>query len=142
LTAQVLLPRPVDEAFLFFADAGNLDRITPPWLRFEILTSRPIAMQVCTRIDYRLRVRRFPVRWQSEITAWEPPHRFVNEHRRGPYRLWHHEHTFAECDGGTVFGDRVRYAVWGGALVNRLFVQRDVAAIFGYRQQTLRELLA
>jgi hypothetical protein len=142
LTAQVWLPRPVDEVFPFFADAGNLNRITPPRLRFEILTRRPIAMQVGTRIDYRLRVRRFPARWQSEITAWEPPYRFVDEQRRGPYRLWHHAHTFAERDGGTLVGDRVRYAGRGGVFVNRLFVQRDVAAIFAYRQQTLRELFA
>lgn len=140
LTAMQWLSRPVGEVFLFFADAGNLDVITPPWLRFEILTPRPIAMQVGARIDYRLRLRGLPVRWQSEITAWEPPQRFVDEQRRGPYRAWIHEHTFAERDGGTLIGDHVRYAVPGGWLADRLFVRRDVANIFAYRQEKLREL--
>jgi ligand-binding SRPBCC domain-containing protein len=109
-------------------------------LRFEILTPRPIEMKVGTRIDYRLRVLGLSVRWQSEITAWQPPHRFVDEQRRGPYRLWHHEHTFTEQDGGTLVGDHVQYAVLGGALVERLFVRRDITAIFAYRQQKLAAL--
>jgi ligand-binding SRPBCC domain-containing protein len=97
-------------------------------------------MKVGTRIDYRLRVLGLSVRWQSEITAWQPPHRFVDEQRRGPYRLWHHEHTFTEQDGGTLVGDHVQYAVLGGALVERLFVRRDITAIFAYRQQKLAAL--
>jgi ligand-binding SRPBCC domain-containing protein len=142
LTTEQWLRRPLAEVFPFFADAGNLDLITPPWLRFEILTPRPIEMKVGVLIDYRLRLRGLSSRWQSEIAAWQPPDRFVDEQRRGPYRLWHHKHTFTERDGCTLVGDHVGYAMWGGALVNRLFVQRDVAAIFGYRQQTLRELFA
>lgn len=134
------LPRPLGELFPFFADAGNLDVITPPWLRFAILTPRPIEMKVGTRIDYRLRVHGLPVRWQSEITAWQPPHRFVDEQRRGPYRAWSHEHTFTEQNGGTLVADHVRYAVLGGALIERLFVRRDIATIFAYRQQKLAAL--
>jgi ligand-binding SRPBCC domain-containing protein len=106
--------RPVSEVFSFCADAGNLDVITPPWLRFQILTPRPMAMRVGAQIDYRLRLRGLPLRWQSEITVWQPPHRFVDEQRRGPYRAWRHEHTFTAQDGGTLVGDRVRYAVLGG----------------------------
>jgi hypothetical protein len=142
LTTELWLGRPLAEVFPFFADAGNLDLITPPWLRFEIVTPRPMEMKAGALIDYRLRLHGLPVRWQSEITVWQPPDLFVDEQRRGPYRIWHHKHTFTERDGGTLVRDYVRYAVWGGALVNRLFVQRDVAAIFGYRQQTLRELFA
>ncbi len=142
LTTEQWLPRPLQEIFTFFANAGNLDALTPPWLRFEILTPRPIEMKVGARIDYRLRLRGLPVRWQSEITAWQPPFRFVDEQRRGPYRVWHHEHTFVERDGGTLVGDRVRYAVFGGALVERLFVRRDIATIFAYRHRRLGELFA
>ncbi|MEI6083066.1 MAG: SRPBCC family protein [Verrucomicrobiota bacterium] len=140
LTSEQWLSRPLPEIFAFFADAGNLDALTPPWLRFEILTPRPIAMQVGARIDYRLRIRGLPVRWQSEITTWQPPHRFVDEQRRGPYRVWHHEHAFTEQDGGTLVKDHVRYAVFGGALVERLFVRRDIATIFAYRQAKLAEM--
>jgi ligand-binding SRPBCC domain-containing protein len=137
--SEIWLPRPLTEVFPFFADAGNLDLLTPPWLRFEILTPPPIEMKMGALIDYRLRLRRWPIRWRTRITEWQPPVRFVDEQLRGPYRQWIHEHTFAERDGRTLVGDCVRYAVPGGALVNALFVRRDVEKIFAYRQQKLSE---
>ena len=141
LTTEQVLPRPLEEVFAFFADAGNLDTLTPPWLHFEILTPRPLEMKVGALIDYRLRLRGLPIRWQSEISDWTPPRQFVDEQRRGPYRLWHHTHTFAEVDGGgTAVRDIVRYRVPGGALANTLFVKRDLRKIFTYRQQKLAEL--
>ncbi len=111
LKRELWLPQPVAEIFPFFADAANLEVLTPPWLKFQILSPRPLKMHVGTLIDYRLRVRGLPMRWQSEIIAWEPPHRFVDEQRRGPYRLWRHEHEFVERDGGTVIRDKVEYAI-------------------------------
>lgn len=138
--SETWLPRSRAEVFEFFADAGNLELLTPPWLGFEILTPRPIAMCVGALIDYRLRVHGVPLGWRTEITAWEPPLRFVDEQLRGPYRLWHHTHTFTERDGGTAVHDRVRYSVLGGVLVQRLLVERDVRTIFAYREQALREI--
>lgn len=134
------LDRPLAELFPFFADAHNLGRITPSWLRFEVLNQGPIAMQVGTVIDYRIRWRGLPLRWRSEISVWDPPFRFVDRQVRGPYRLWHHEHRFEERDGGSEITDRVAYAVWGGSLIERLFVRRDVVAIFAYRRRRLAEL--
>jgi ligand-binding SRPBCC domain-containing protein len=142
VNARLFVPRPLQVVFAFFADAGNLEAITPPWLRFEILTPRPIAMRQGSRVDYRLRLHGVPLHWQSEITAWEPPYRFVDEQRRGPYRTWVHEHTFAERDGGTDVRDVVRYAVPGGWLADWLFVRRDVRRIFEYRARQLRARLA
>jgi ligand-binding SRPBCC domain-containing protein len=138
--SEIWLPRTLTEVFPFFADAGNLDLLTPPWLRFEILTPPPIEMKVGALIDYRLRLRRWPIRWRTRITEWQPPVRFVDEQLRGPYRQWIHEHTFAERDGGTLVGDRVRYAVPGGALVNALFVRRDIERIFAHRRSKLQEV--
>lgn len=126
--------------FPFFADARNLERITPPWLRFRILTPGPIEMRVGALIDYRLRIRGVPVRWRTRIAAWEPPHRFVDEQVRGPYRRWVHEHTFEPTDGGTLCRDRVEYAVPGGALIARLLVRPDVERIFAYRRAVLASL--
>ena len=139
--SRVLLLRPLDEVFPFFADARNLDFLTPPWLRFAMLTPSPVEMRPGTLIDYRLRLRGVPVRWQSEVTAWEPPLRFVDEQRHGPYRLWIHEHRFEETkEGRTLAHDAVRYAVPGGWLVDRLLVRRDLERIFHYRRAVLRDL--
>ncbi|MEJ2581980.1 MAG: SRPBCC family protein [Acidobacteriota bacterium] len=134
------LNRPLSELFPFFAEARNLGRITPPWLRFEVISQGPISMEAGVLIDYRIHWRGLPMRWRSEISVWDPPFRFVDRQVRGPYRLWHHEHRFTERDGGTEVSDQVHYAVWGGSLIERLFVRRDVAAIFDYRRQRLEEL--
>ena len=138
--ARTRVPRPRAEVFAFFADAGNLQELTPPWLGLEILTPRPIEMRPGTLIDYRLRLRLIPIRWRTRIAVWEPPRRFVDEQLRGPYRLWLHEHTFEEDGDGTLCGDFVRYAVPFGALANRLLVARDVRKIFAYRERRLQEI--
>jgi len=134
------LPRRGDDVFEFFSNAYNLERITPPWLHFRVITPAPILMQAGTRIDYWLRIRGVPVRWRTRITAWDPPHRFVDEQIRGPYRVWIHEHRFREMAGGTLCEDLVRYAPMGGALMNRLFVARDVRSIFAYRAAQLKQI--
>jgi len=140
LRSEQWIPRPVNEVFAFFSDAFNLERITPPLLRFNVLTPPPIEMREGLLIDYRLRIRGIPVRWRSEITAWEPPFRFVDEQRRGPYRMWWHEHSFEERDGGTVCRDLVRFSAPGGRLVQKLFVEPDVRKIFAYRSEQLVEV--
>jgi len=140
--AEQWLPRPLEEVFAFFSDARNLEAITPPWLQFHVLTPQPIMMGAGTLIDYRLRVRGLPLRWQSEITAWEAPRRFIDEQRRGPYRQWLHEHLFAERDGGTLVRDRIDYAVPGGPLaplLHRWWVGPDVQTIFAFRHRQLEE---
>lgn len=143
LEADLWLPLPRDELFPFFSDAYNLERITPPLLRFEVLTPKPIEMRAGTLIDYKLRVRGAPIRWRTQITEWDPPRRFVDEQLRGPYRLWRHTHRFEPADGGTRCIDIVEYRVPGGPLaplIHQLAVKRDVQAIFRYRAQVLSEL--
>lgn len=139
LHTETVIPYALEEVFAFFAEPENLEALTPPWLNFEITTPAPIEMRAGTLIDYRLKLHSIPVKWKTEISEWEPPYRFVDRQLKGPYRLWHHEHTFTECEAGTQVTDDVRYAVLGGALVNRLFVQKDVARIFRYRREQLRK---
>ena len=140
LETSLWLPQPVDRVFSFFADAANLERLTPPWLRFKILTILPIDMAVGVQIDYRLRYRGLSLRWRTEILAWEPPHRFVDSQIKGPYRRWVHEHVFLEQDGGTLVVEQVEYALPGGALTNALLIGRDLDRIFAYREQRLLEI--
>jgi ligand-binding SRPBCC domain-containing protein len=133
-----------EQVFPFFADARNLEAITPPLLRFRVVTPDPIEMRVGTLIQYRLRLHGLPLSWLTSIQAWEPPHRFVDVQIRGPYALWHHTHTFTPAAEGTVMRDTVRYAIgFGplGELADRLLVQRDLRAIFDFRAQQVPRML-
>ncbi|HEX8741675.1 MAG TPA: SRPBCC family protein [Thermoleophilaceae bacterium] len=134
------LPGSPAEVFPFFADALNLERITPPWLGFRVLAPGPIEMGPGTLIEYRLRLRGVPVRWLTRIEVWEPPHRFVDLQQRGPYRAWRHEHAFDALDGATLVRDRVDYELPLGALggaAHALFVRRELGRIFDYRAASL-----
>ena len=135
--AELWLPEKRNAVFSFFADARNLEAITPPWLNFAITTPEPIEIHKGSLIDYQLRIHGFPVRWQTEISGWNPPFGFVDKQLRGPYRQWIHTHTFEEKDGGTLCRDQVRYVVLGGRFIDWLIVRRDVARIFAYRREAL-----
>ena len=136
---ELWLPLPPEKLFPFFADASNLDALTPPWLHFHIVTPTPIVMREGALIDYQLRVRGVPLRWRTRINVWQPPHRFVDEQLRGPYRQWIHEHTFESRDGGTLARDHVRYAAPLDFLTHRWLVRPDIERIFRYRTEALRK---
>ena len=88
------VPASLPAVFSFFSDAGNLDRITPPWLRFKILGQSELVLSTGTLIHYRLAWYGIPMKWTSRIEEWFPPTRFVDVQLKGPYRRWHHTHTF------------------------------------------------
>ena len=139
LRREQRLPASPDEVFPFFAEARNLEAITPPWLQFGIVPPGPGDMRVGTLIEYRLRLHGVPVAWLTRIEEWVPGERFVDQQLRGPYALWHHTHEFeADGEGGTLMRDTVRYALpYGplGEIARRLFVARDLAAIFDFRSE-------
>ena len=139
----VFIPKPREEVFPFFADPGNLERITPPLLKFEIERSSTATVTEGTVIDYRLKLHGLPLRWRSLIRTWEPEDAFVDFQLKGPYRLWNHRHTFIPVDGGTVMTDRVDYQLPLGPLggLAASFVVRDLKKIFDHRRRTLLELL-
>jgi len=143
LETTVEIPHPRDTVFEFFSNAANLERLTPEFLHFRILTPQPIPMKPGALIDYTLRVHGLPVRWRTKIETWEPPFRFTDTQIRGPYALWHHTHSFRETPRGTEMTDVVRYALpFGplGALAHALMVRRDVEGIFEYRTRRIREI--
>jgi ligand-binding SRPBCC domain-containing protein len=138
------LPSPKAEVFTFFSDPGNLERLTPPWLAFEVITPKPLPRGEGAIFDYRVRVRGLALRWRTLIEIFVPGERFVDRQIVGPYALWHHTHRFEDRpDGGTRMIDQVRYRVgWGilGRLVTALWVRKDIQRIFDYRQQVLADL--
>jgi ligand-binding SRPBCC domain-containing protein len=139
------LEQPLERVFEFFARAGNLERITPPWLSFELLGPEPAEMRIGTLIDYRLRLHGLPLRWTSRIEEWEPGAGFVDRQLRGPYGLWHHRHTFEREGSDTLIGDTVHYGMPLGLLgeaAHPVFVRRDLERIFDFRQTAVREALS
>ena len=142
LRREQRLPGTPDAVFPFFADAHNLEAITPPFLGFRVITPQPIDMRVGALIEYRLRLHGIPVSWLTRIEDWTPGVRFVDAQLAGPYRLWHHTHEFEDDgDGGTLMRDTVRYALpyWPLAEVAHPLVARDLAAIFDYRATAVAE---
>jgi ligand-binding SRPBCC domain-containing protein len=141
LDSDVVLPIALADAFAFFADAANLERITPPWLHFVIKSPLPIDMHEGAGIEYRIRWHGVPLSWSTRIDRWDPPSFFVDRQVRGPYRLWRHEHRFEAVDGGTRVRDRVEYVPPLRWLSSGIVV-RDVERIFAYRRHELLRLAA
>jgi ligand-binding SRPBCC domain-containing protein len=137
---EIWLPRPKSEIFPFFAKAENLEMLTPPWLSFHIVSPLPIEMKIGALIDYRLKVKGFPIKWRTRISGWDPPNFFSDDQLKGPYRQWHHEHIFEDRDGGTLARDVVHFAAPGGRIIHWLMIRRDVRQIFAYRSKKLREI--
>jgi len=133
-----------DEVFAFFADAANLELLTPAFLRFRILTPLPIPMSAGTRIEYTLRLFGLPFTWRTLITQWEPGLSFVDEQESGPYALWRHTHRFERQGAKTIMHDLVEYAEpFGplGTVAHGLVVKRTVERIFDFRSEATARLL-
>lgn len=142
LSAKTVLSAPLDSVFAFFSDASNLQKLTPPWIGFRILTHLPIEMKQDALIDYRISLHGLPIKWRTKIEVWDPPNRFVDLQLSGPYKLWHHTHSFTSCMGGTEMSDEVLYWPIGGVLANRFLVEKDVRRIFEFRDQEIQRLFA
>jgi Uncharacterized conserved protein len=143
LQRSLFLPRPREEIFAFFSDAANLERITPPFLNFHIVTPRPIDMKSGTIIDYKLRLYGIPFHWRTLIETFEPPASFSDAQVMGPYRRWHHLHEFTEVPGGTEMRDRVDYELpfrLFSPIIHPLIVRRSVQQIFDYRNKIIAEI--
>ena len=144
LKRSLTLNMPRERVFDFFADAGNLERITPPELNFHIITRQPIDIEKGTLIDYQLKLRGFPLTWKTIISVWNPPHEFVDEALKSPYKQWIHRHTFTALpDGGTQIDDEVRYRLPFEPLgdIGHFLVKKELDYIFNFRNKAVTEIL-
>ncbi len=144
LTRDLTLDLPIKETFEFFADAGNLEKITPPELNFRITTPQSIDIKEGALIDYKLKLRGIPISWQTVISEWNPPYAFIDEALRSPYKQWIHRHTFTENEsGGTDMKDVVRYRLplepFGDLM--HWYVRKELDYIFDFRQKAVAEIL-
>ena len=145
LNRRQLVRRPREEVFAFFEKAENLVRITPPKMKFNILTPLPIEMRPGALIDYSVNILGVARHWRTQITDYRPPHKFVDSQLKGPYTFWHHTHIFEETDEGTMITDEVRYVVpFGvfGRLANVLIIRRELEKVFDFRSQVIERVFA
>ena len=143
LERQQIINRPIKEVFDFFADAVNLERITPPELNFQITTEQPIDIKKGTLIEYQLKLRGIPIKWKTEITQWNPPNDFVDTALKSPYKQWIHLHTFEEGKNGeTIMRDKVRYRLPFEPLgdLAHWYVKKELKYIFDYRYKIIEEI--
>ncbi len=143
LKRRMEIGRRLEDVFSFFADAENLELITPPELNFHIITETPIEIEKGALIDYRLTLRGLPITWKTEISKWDPPHSFVDRALKSPYKQWIHTHRFNETERGTEILDEVRYRLpfepFGD--LAHWFVRRELDYIFDFRKKRVREIL-
>lgn len=143
MRAEQWVPHVVEDVFEFFRDPHNLERLTPPFLHFDVRRASTPTIGQGTRLWYRLRLHGIPLWWRTHIETWQPPYSFTDEQEIGPYRRWSHRHQFVPADGGTLIRDEVDYELWLEALMPSAittWVERDVRRIFEYRQHTINSL--
>lgn len=133
---------PLGEVAQFFEDPQNLGELTPGFLHFQIKSEGPLEMREGALIDYTIRLHGVPMRWKTRIERYVPGVEFVDFQVEGPYKYWHHRHTFRETPRGTEIGDTVTYELPLGLLgkaAHACFVKRQLDAIFSYRAEVVRE---
>jgi hypothetical protein len=143
IVRKTIINRPLQEVFQFFSKAENLNLLTPAELEFKILTPLPIKMTAGALIDYRIKLNGIPFNWKTEICTWKENECFVDQQIKGPYRIWHHTHSFRAVAGGTEMTDEVKYLSPGWFLepiIQALFIKNKVEGIFDYRNAKLKEI--
>lgn len=136
------LPISLETAWKFFSNPANLSKITPPWLNFEVRTELPEKMYAGMIITYFVRpLLNIRQTWVTEITHVSEPNYFVDEQRFGPYKMWHHQHTFTKIkEDEVLMEDIVSYVVplgFLGQLINSLVISKKINEIFNYRKEVL-----
>lgn len=139
------LPITLEEAWDFFSSPNNLAKITPPDMGFIITSDKKdcekmYAGQIITYIIKPM--LGIPVKWMTEITHVKEGEYFIDEQRFGPYKLWHHRHSFKKTATGIEMHDEVNYVLPMGILgtiAHKIFVRKRIEYIFEYRTKVLEK---
>ena len=146
LEFEQFIDLPIEDVFDFFSKPENLSLITPPRLRFDILTPTPLEMKEGQLIDYSLKILYLiKLHWRTLITDYQKPYKFIDQQIKGPYTLWHHTHTFEEKDGGTLIKDNLKYVIpfgWIGRAIHFIYIKHDINGIFQYRHKILNDIFS
>ncbi len=142
-----MIPGKITVIWDFFSKPGNLDRITPPDMGFEIVTDLGNSeMYPGLLIQYQIQpFPWFSTQWLTEITSMIKHKHFVDEQKMGPFAFWHHHHGFSTTPKGVLMVDTLHYAIpYGvlGSMVNRLIVADRIERIFAYRKATIESLFS
>lgn len=143
LEHSIWIPQPPDVVFQFFSSEKNLDQITPSLLKFRVLQKSTAETQQGTIIDYALTLHGVPFRWKTLIDDWVQNEKFVDFQLKGPFKFWHHLHSFKAHGGGTQMDDQVRYVLPCerlGQWIAGAYVRRELENILRYRDQVIRKL--
>lgn len=141
---EQIVSKNIKEVFEFFEKPENLSVITPNWIKFRIMTKSPLEMKTGAEFDYRIYLMGVPLKWKTVIAKYEPPYKFVDIQKKGPYKLWVHTHTFEAIENGTKITDNIDYELYGGPvgnLINSLYVKHNLKAIFNFRKNKINHLL-
>ena len=134
LTTSQVLPLAPDDLFPFFENPGNLSEITPGWLDFRMAQGMRPTVCEGAEFDYTIKLFGVTIGWRSRIVDYSPPERFVDIQLKGPYRYWHHLHTFEAVPEGTLMKDEVTYRPPFIALpFHGLIIKKRLEHIFSYR---------
>ena len=140
LIEQQWIEKPLSEVFDFFKDAKNLEKITPEYLQFKVLSMNTKDIKEGSLINYKLKLRGIPFKWKTLISKFKENDMFIDQQEKGPYKKWVHTHTFSEVNGGTLINDHVVYKLPLGSvgrIVAGRFVKNDVENIFSYRKEVI-----
>jgi ligand-binding SRPBCC domain-containing protein len=143
LFREQIVNKPLEEVFAFFEKPENLEVITPKWMKFKIKTPPPLIMKVGAEFDYIINLMKIPLKWKTIITEYEPPYKFVDVQKKGPYKKWIHTHTFEAIEDKTKITDNVDYEVPAGILgsiLNKIYIGKTLNAIFNFRETTINRM--
>ena len=101
---RIVVNAEVAQVWDFFSKPGNLKKITPEEMNFEIISGNSQETYAGQVIVYKVSVLPLVrLKWVTLISECVENVFFVDEQRFGPYRFWHHQHHFKDLGNDRKF---------------------------------------